>query len=398
MSRSLIHEAAAGARPVASRRGLSEWLFARLFEGLVYPQIWEDPVIDMEALEIGPDTAMVAIASGGCNVMSYLAQSPRRLIAVDLNHHHIALLKLKLAAARQLPDHADFHQLFGNADDAGNRTLYHAKVARALDAETRLYWDREIGALTAGFYRRGLLGRTIGAANLVARLHGSRLTRFLATRSQAEQRRVFDEEVAPLFRSPLVRLLFRCQAAYYGLGIPPAQLDAMRADAGGDLAATCEARLRRLFCDWPIASNYFAHQALTRRYDAEGSSLPPYLQPEHFAAIRAAAGAVEPERCSLTVRLAREDAQSLDAYVLLDAQDWMSPAQITALWVEICRTAMPGARVIFRTAAKASPLPAMLPAELLGAWRYEAERSRQLHAQDRSAIYDGFHLYRRDAR
>ena len=30
-----------------SGEGLLERLFARLFRGLVYPQIWEDPVCDM---------------------------------------------------------------------------------------------------------------------------------------------------------------------------------------------------------------------------------------------------------------------------------------------------------------------------------------------------------------
>ena len=50
--------------------------------------------------------------------------------------------------------------------------------------------------------------------------------------------------------------------------------------------------------------------------------------------------------------------------------------------------------MIFRTAGEETPLPQMLPAELLAPWRYEEERSRELHARDRSAIYGGFHLYR----
>ena len=33
-----------------SRDGLLERLFERLFSGLVYAQIWEDPEIDLEAL------------------------------------------------------------------------------------------------------------------------------------------------------------------------------------------------------------------------------------------------------------------------------------------------------------------------------------------------------------
>lgn len=50
--------------------------------------------------------------------------------------------------------------------------------------------------------------------------------------------------------------------------------------------------------------------------------------------------------------------------------------------------------MIFRTAASASPLPDTLPPDLLRPWICEAERSRELHARDRSAIYGGFHLYR----
>ena len=47
------------------REGLLERMFERLFRGLVYTQIWEDPEIDLEALALGPGCHIVAIASGG---------------------------------------------------------------------------------------------------------------------------------------------------------------------------------------------------------------------------------------------------------------------------------------------------------------------------------------------
>ena len=46
-----------------SRAGIAEAAFASLFRGLVYPQIWEDPVVDMDALAIGPRDHIVAIAT-----------------------------------------------------------------------------------------------------------------------------------------------------------------------------------------------------------------------------------------------------------------------------------------------------------------------------------------------
>ena len=84
---------------------------------------------------------------------------------------------------------------------------------------------------------------------------------------------------------------------------------------------------------------------------------------------------------------------SRDVYVLLDAQDWMTDEMLNRLWAEITRTARPGARVIFRTAAEESLLPGRVVPEVLDRWRYDAERCRAWTARDRSSIYGGFHLY-----
>ena len=109
--------------------------------------------------------------------------------------------------------------------------------------------------------------------------------------------------------------------------------------------------------------------------------------------VRARAHRVEVLNRSITEYLAGCPDSSRDRYVLLDAQDWMTDAQLDALWAEITRTARPRARVIFRTAAEPSLLPGRLAPELLARWHYEAELSRTLTQRDRSAIYGGFHLY-----
>jgi S-adenosylmethionine-diacylglycerol 3-amino-3-carboxypropyl transferase len=108
---------------------LLDHTFALAFRGLVYAQIWEDPEVDMEALQIRPDSRVVAIASGGCNVLSYLVADPASITAVDLNTAHIALNKLKLAAAQTLPDHAQFHRFFAQADSPANIATYRATLA-----------------------------------------------------------------------------------------------------------------------------------------------------------------------------------------------------------------------------------------------------------------------------
>ncbi len=161
------------------------------------------------------------------------------------------------------------------------------------------------------------------------------------------------------------------------------------------MAAVLSQRLERLACGFAIADNYFAWQAFGRgyRHEARAGPLPPYLRPQHFDAIRARAERVEVLNRSFTDLLADRAAGSIDAYVLLDAQDWMTDAQLNALWGEITRTAAPGARVIFRTAAEPSLLPGRVDDEILGRWDLRRSESRELAAEDRSAIYGGFHLY-----
>ena len=53
--------------------------------------------------------------------------------------------------------------------------------------------------------------------------------------------------------------------------------------------------------------------------------------------------------------------------------------------------------VTFRTGGAPDILPQHLPQDLLSAWRSDPAAARAGHEADRSAIYGGFHVYRRRA-
>lgn len=382
-----------------SKQGLFERAFAFAFKGLVYAQIWEDPVVDMEALAIQPDSRIITIASGGCNVLSYLVADPAQIIAVDLNTAHIALNKLKVAAAQHLPDYAAFHRFFAEADSPDNIRAYRDHIRPHLDDTSRSYWEgrdlagrRRIGGFKSGLYRRGLLGGFIGTAHLLARLYKVDLRMMLKANTLEEQRAIFEQHLAPVFDKRFVRWLTDQPPALFGLGIPPAQFHALAGDE--KMADVLRKRLEKLACDFEIRDNYFAAQAFGRGYGkGAGTSLPPYLQAGSYDMIRARAGRVTVEHANFIERLEASADASLDRYVLLDAQDWMNDEVLTRLWTEITRTARPGARVLFRTAAQPSLLPGRVPDALLERWEYRAEDSLGFTARDRSSIYGGVHLY-----
>lgn len=382
-----------------SRQGIQERLFTLVFSGLVYPQIWEDPAIDMEALQLKSGEHLVAIASGGCNVLSYVTAADVHVTAIDLNPAHIALNKLKLTAARRLPDQAAFHRFFAAADTRENVSAYRDHIAPHLDATSRAYWEgrdklgrRRIGYFGSNVYRRGLLGAFITTGHLLARAHGRDPRKMLAATSLADQRRIYEAELAPLFARRHIRWLLDRPAALFGLGIPPSQFTALK---GGEqtMATVLEQRLQRLACDFDLADNYFAWQAFGQRYAGNNGPLPPYLQRERYQALKARAQNVTVEHASFTEHLAALPDASRDAYVLLDAQDWMTDTQLTDLWCEILRTSRPGARVIFRTAGEDTILPGRVPDAILQRFAYDADAGRAWTARDRSAIYGGFHLY-----
>ena len=380
--------------------GLQERLFTLVFSGLVYPQIWEDPVVDVQALELKPGDHLVGIASGGCNALSYLVAAPVKVTAIDLNPAHIALNKLKKVAVEQLPSYEAFHRFFAQADTRDNLAAYERWIRPHLDETSRRYWEsrnaigrRRIGYFQTNLYRHGLLGKFISAGHLLARAHGRNPRKILSARSRAEQREIFEAELAPLFDKKHIRWLCERPSALFGLGIPPAQFEALKGNER-HMAKVLHKRLERLACDFDLSDNYFAWQAFGRRYATGGTGpLPPYLQKESFDTLKSRIGDLDVQHRSFTEYLAEQQPGSVDAFVLLDAQDWMTDDQLTDLWREIARAASPGARVIFRTAGEETILPGRIPDDLLVRFDYDQTRCKAWTAADRSSIYGGFHRY-----
>jgi S-adenosylmethionine-diacylglycerol 3-amino-3-carboxypropyl transferase len=338
-------------------------------------------------------------------MLAYLSKAPASIDVVDLNPHHIALNRLKLAAFKHLPGHADLVRFLAMPNEASNSRAFDRYLSPVLDDATRSYWNgrkfgrRRVTVFDRNIYETGLLGRFIGAAHLLARLHGVDLKQITKTQSLEEQRAFFDQQVAPLFEKPVVRWITGRKSSLFGLGIPPQQYDELASLAADhSIAPVLRHRLEKLACHFPMCDNYFAWQAFARRYAAgDEGPLPTYLKPEHHEVIRANVDRVTVHHANFTELLAREPAASRDRYILLDAQDWMTDEQLNGLWAEISRTARPGARVIFRTAAEKSIIEGRLSPAIRDQWDYFEDKSRDMTALDRSAIYGGFHIYGKKA-
>jgi len=395
-------EAAVRQSPALSSQGLLERIFCFWFSGMVYNQIWEDPRTDREALAMEPHHRVLTIASGGCNICHYLLEGVESVTAVDLNSNHVHLSRLKLEAARRLPDHDSFFRFFGRANDTANIWAFARHIEPHLPPDTAAYWrakrslfgSERIAMFAENLYEHARMGRFLSNLRTVCRLTGRDPERILDARSLEEQRKLYKKELEPLLNSGLARFLSRFAIAVFSLGIPPQQYRALKAESPDGVLAEYRKRVEKLACGFPLEDNPFAWQAFGRRYGRRGSgAVPDYLRPENFQRLKKAAPRASVENDSLTGHLVRQRARSYDRYVFLDSQDWMTPRSLTELWEEVARTARPGARVVFRTGANISPLEKALPPSLLSRFRYDEETSRRLTPGERACLYGGFHLY-----
>lgn len=390
-----------------SRQGVLERLFTLWFRGWVYNQIWEDPRVDAEAMELGPDSRIVTISSGGCNVLNYLLHNPAQVAAIDLNTCHMSLCRLKMAALSHLPDHDQFYQMFGHGYGDANLRNYETHVAPNLDSATRHYWEsshwptrrikvgpKRLDYFRTGFYKGSKLGQLIGLSHFLSRLTGVRYRDILTAQDRTQQERFFEQQIAPFFDYALIKWMARNPMTGFSLGIPPSQYRIMHTESDGMVCAVFRERVRRLVVDFPMSDNYFAWQAFSRSYDhRHRQAIPDYLRAEHFDTLKGRVGRVETHVTTLTEFLRAQPCESFNRFVLLDSQDWMPPQVIAELWEEIARVGQPGTRVIFRTSGTRSPIEDALPEALLRRFVYLPEESAAFHLRDRSAIYGGFHLY-----
>lgn len=401
-------KSAVGNESLFSRKGILDRLFALWFDGFVYNQIWEDPGVDIAALKIDHDSRILTIASGGCNALNYLLESPKSVTAVDLNLHHLRLLELKQKAAQYLPDFESFFEFFGFGKGENTGPNYYRFISPHLDRAARDYWESNslFGSVITGprlaFFRdSGLYQHSRSAFFLrffhgLAHRFGLRPAKIVEADSLDSQQRIFDEEISPFFDLAVIRLIGKLPVTLFGLGIPPRQFQEL---SGGltrteSLIDTYRDRVRRLACEFPIRENYFAWQAFARRYDTDArKALPEYLKQENFDLLRLNVQNLKLIHSPISDVIAKMPRGSFNRFVLLDAQDWMDDTALNLLWKAIRDRGEADSRIIFRTAGAMSPIESRLAPEIRESFRYEAEESRRLAKLDRAAIYGGFHLY-----
>lgn len=393
---------------VSKKLDILQKLFAVWFDAFVYNQIWEDPRVDVKALQLNENSRILTISSGGCNSLNYLLENPESITAVDLNRHHIYLLRLKIAALKYLPSHEQFFNFFGFGKNEKNIEDYQKYIKPYLDGETQKFWENNtfFGRIFYGkrinFFQNGGLyehSRTsyfLRFFHRAAHLFGGKPEEILRAETLREQEILYQKYIAPFFDSFLIKIVGKLPVTMFGLGVPPQQYEELKKDLHDDLNIIdiYRERTRRLAVAFPIQDNYFAWQAFSRKYDTKNRrAIPDYLKVENYEKLKKNANEIAAKVGSVTEEIKQNPQNTFNCFVFLDAQDWMNAETLIELWTAIAEKGESDSRIIFRTASAYSPIETNLPKTLRDKFVYEKDLSNKLFKQDRASIYGGFHLY-----
>jgi S-adenosylmethionine-diacylglycerol 3-amino-3-carboxypropyl transferase len=370
---------------------------------LIYNACWEDPALDREAFELGPDDRVLVITSGGCNALDYLLAGAGTVHAVDCNPCQNALLEFKMAAIRGL-DHSDFWELFGDGRSPRARQMYQDAVRRRLTPWARRYWDRHLHYFSGrgprrSFYYHGGWGLMMWLfVRYWKEWCGLRrpLEELFEARTLEEQQHIYQSRLRDRLWTKSFTWLSSRRFGLALMGIPERQRESMLRYPGG-LFRRGQTILEELVAGIPFRTNQFMHVYIFGHYRPD--CCPEYLTPDAFDRLKS--GLLD----RLTIHTAtvtaflQQTEPGISRLALLDHMDWMGPAALAEEWEAILAKSRPDARLIFRSALP--DVDYLYPVEVsyrgrrlpLGdLLRFDRERAAALHARDRVHMYGSFHI------
>jgi S-adenosylmethionine-diacylglycerol 3-amino-3-carboxypropyl transferase len=387
-----------------------DWFSGRVFRfvhgnNLVYNTCWEDPRLDRQALQIGPDDNILVITSAGCNALDYALCSPHHVYAVDMNPRQNALLDLKLAGIKNL-QYEDFYWMFGRGYLPNAREIYRDKLRPALGAWSRGYWDKYIKFFDnkdRPFYFRG----TSGTFARGIKFYTDRVIRvrpyidaILEAKTLEEQRKIYFDHLREKFWSRPMRFAMNRDSTLSMVGVPKAQRRQVETQYEGGIVKFVQDCVDAVFAELPLHDNYFWRVYMTGRYAPD--CCPEYLKPDNFQKLKdGLAERVTTHTDSVQGFLDKTDAR-ISRYVLLDHMDWLSDKFFPLLeleWQSIINRAAPHTRLIWRSGGLRTDYLDRVQVTVNGQsrglmelLRLDPELAARLHPLDRVHTYGSFYI------
>jgi S-adenosylmethionine-diacylglycerol 3-amino-3-carboxypropyl transferase len=354
---------------------------SKVFNDIIYAQCWEDPEIDRRAFRIGSNDVVFSITSGGCNVLAFLADDPKKIIALDLSPYQNYLLDLKMAAFREF----DYEELleFMGLFSSDRRPEMYQRLRRFMRPESIHYWDDQQVKILSGIIHSGRYEKYMQMLKkwLNLLVDKSLSAELFSCKTQQERQVLYDKKWNNLRWRFFTRVfLSRAMMTLLFTGKFFDQLE--ESFSFGD---HFRSNIKRAITRLPLKENYFlAYVLMGKFYNL--MSLPVYLQKENFEKIKSRIDRIEIVTGSCEDYFHGIPADSISKFNYSNIFEWMEPAVFENLLKETIRVGTDGSILTYRNLLVKRSRP-----ESLATWiQPQTELSKVLHAADKSFIYRAY--------
>lgn len=346
---------------------------------LVFSQNWEDPICDHKALKIKSGDVVMAITSGGCNVLGFLKFDPKEVHSIDINAAQSFLLELKICAIKHLG--FDNFLGFSGLKECDNKLFLFEKLEGQLSTEAQHFWKENQKVIESGFLMNGRYDKFVKfAGRFLKMIQGKkRIDGLFESKSLESQREYYDKVWNTKRYRAIYKLLFnKYVLARKGLSADYFHFD----DGSSSFAESFYNRAKNAFRDMPIQNNYFLSLYVRGKY-ANLKEVPEYLKEAPFNIIKQRVDRIKIHTMEAQNWIDTMEDNSMDCYALSNICELMSESETERLFKSVYRTAKPGARLIFRNLM----VPREVPLSLRDSIVKDNSLTTHLQATDRSFVY-----------
>ena len=355
----------------------------------VYNILFEDSEVDERFLGVNEDSSILGISGAGCGMAGLVSGQPKRVDAVDINHHHLALTALKVSAAQRMQNYTEFYDMFGRG--------WHIAPKKAVKDLTsdlprwiQRYWKRHHDRFERSLYREGLTARMLTVLRNQCGIDANWLRGIIATPEEQRAQKV-EDAIRPILERPAVKAAISSPLQLMALGINFTQRDRMLETEETDMVGFFVEYIRRL-ASTELETNWFAWWALTNQFNHEHpDAAPPYLRRDRHERSLEAPTTVRYHRRNIFDVLEDAGPNTWSHYMFCDAPDWMPPPVQKQLLEDVYRTSRDGAVMLYRSVEDDCMVERL---GMQGKFQKMQEETDLASEQDRTRQYRRVNFYR----